>query len=257
MSEMETGNVGTGNIVQAIMKLPKFSTVLFYVSAVPFMVALVLFALHAHSEIPADRMWDMLQRPTCVNMILSGLSATGMLVAGTIQTVSAARRPKNPRRRLAVICAVLLAVAALFGLFFASRGASALTRAGNLWNCFDPSAYPGVVKILSFHYHPATLMDGESWEAWIDFRAGSTDAFTDTLHPPARGDEAEAFRVARESFPTFRPVSDGTVHCIRAESGFKGWIVPGDQPSRCAVIAWRSTPPSGANRPDIVHTVGL
>jgi F0F1-type ATP synthase membrane subunit c/vacuolar-type H+-ATPase subunit K len=225
------------------VKLPTFSTALFYVSAVPFTVALALVALSAHSEIPADRMWDMLERPTCVNMILSGLSATGMLVAGTIQAVSAERRPNNPRRRLAVIGAALLAVAALFGLFFASCGANALTCAGNLWNCLGSSAYPGVVKILSFQYHPATLVDGESWEAWIEFRAGSTDAFTDTLHPAAQGDETEALRVARETFQHFRPAPDGAVHCIRAESGFEGWIVPGESSSRCVVIAWRSTTP--------------
>ena len=225
------------------MKLPPFSSLLFYLSAVPFTVSLALFALQAHSAIPADRMWDMLQRPTCVNMILSGLSTAGMLVAGTIQAVSAARRPNNARRRLAVVGAALLAAAALFGLLFASHGANVLIRAGNLWNCFGPSAYPGAVKLLSFRYHPATLADGESWEAWIEFRAGSTDAFTDTLDSAVPGDETEALRLARETFPTFQPAPNGTVRCVRDESGFEGWIVPGDSPSRCVVIAWRPAPP--------------
>ena len=225
------------------MKLPTFSTVLFYVSAVPFTVAFALCALQAHSEIPADRMWDMLQRPTCVNMILSGLSAAGMLVAGTIQAVSAARRPNNPRRCLAVVGAVLLAAAALFGLLFANHGFDVLTRAGNLWNCLGTSAYPGVVKILSFRYHPATLVDEESWEAWIEFRAGSADAFTDILRQAAPGDETEALRLARETFPTFQPAPNGTVRCVRDESGFEGWIVSGDSPCRCVIIAWRSKPP--------------
>ena len=225
------------------MNLPPFSSVLFYASAVPFTVSLALFALQAHSEIPADRMWDVLQKPTCINMILSGLSGAGMFLAGTIRAVSAARRPNNPRRRLAVVGAALLAAAASFGLFFASRGSNVLTRARNLSNCFNPGVYPGVVKILSFRYHPATLGDGESWEAWIDFRAGSADAFTATLHPAAQGDENEALHIARESFPAFQPASNGTVRCVRAESGFEGWIVPGDSSSRCVVIAWRSTSP--------------
>ncbi len=224
------------------MKLPAFSSVLFYASAVPFTVAFALFALQAHSEIPADRMWDMLQKPTCVNMILSGLSGAGMLLAGTIQAVSAARRPNNPRRRLTVVGAALLAAAALFGLFFASRGATVLTHAGNLGDCFDPSVSPGVVKILSFWYHPAMWKDGESWEAWIEFRDCSSDAFTATLHLAALGDETEAVRVSRETFPTFQPAPNGTVRCVRDESGFEGWIVPGDPSSRCVVIAWRSTP---------------
>ena len=225
------------------MKLPPFSTVLFYLSAVPFTVSLALFALQAHSEIPADRMWDMLQRPTCVNMILSGLSTAGMLVAGTIQAVSAARRPNNARRRLAVFGAALLAAAAFFGLLFACHGANVLIRAGNLWKCLGPSAYPGAVNILSFWYHPATLVDGESWEAWIEFRAGSTEAFSGTLDPAARGDESEALRLVQEAFPAFQPAPDGIVRCVRAESESEGWIVPDDSPSRCAIIAWRSKPP--------------
>ena len=225
------------------MKLPTFSTVLFYLSAVPFTVSLALFALQAHSAIPADRMWDMLQRPTCVTIILSGLSAAGMLVAGTIQAVSAARRPNNARRRLAVFGAALLAAAALFGLLFACHGANVLIRAGNLWKCLGPSAYPGAVNILSFWYHPATLVDSESWEAWIEFRADSADDFTDILRQAAPGDETEALRLARETFPTFQPAPNGTVRCVRDESGFEGWIVPDDSPSRCVIIAWRSKPP--------------
>ena len=225
------------------MKRKSFAILLFYVSAAPFAVSLVLFALNASSEMPADRMWDVLQRPTCFNIILCGLSGAGMLLSGTIWAASAARHPKNSQRCLAVIGAALFAAATLAGLFFAYCAAAKLACAENLFECLGTNAYPGVVRILSFYHHPASLVYEESWEAWIEFRAGSTDDFTDALHVAALGDEKEAVRLALDAFPSFHVAQTGTVHCVRAGSGFEGWIVPDDSPDRCVIIAWRSAAP--------------
>ena len=237
MHAIQWKNAG-GNV-----KRKPFSTLLFYVSAAPFAVSLALFALGAHSEIPVDRIWDVLQRPTCCKMILCGLSAAGMLLAGTIQAVSAARRPGKSQRGRVVVCAALSAVAALASMIFASLAASELAAAKTIFECFGPSAHPGVVRILSFYHHPASLVYEESWEAWIEFRAGSTDDFTDALHVAALGDEKEAVRLALDAFPSFHVAQTGTVHCVRDGSGFEGWIVPGDSPDRCVIIAWRSAAP--------------
>ena len=74
-------------------------------------------------------------------------------------------------------------------------------------------------------------------------RAGSTASFTDALHKAAPGDGKEAVRAAREAFPGFHVALAGTVHCVRDGSGFEGWIVAGDAPNRCVIIAWRSDAP--------------
>ena len=221
------------------MKRPAFSSVLVVCSTCVFFVALVLIALDAHSEIPADRMWEMLQKPACFHWILMALAVAGMLLAGAIRAASAARCPENPRRRLAATGAVVLGVAALSSAAFASWPVEQLIAARSICETLNGKAYFSIIHILDFRHHPKTLVDGDSWEAWIEFSVATTQDFTDTLSPAALGDETDAVRTARNTFPAFRPASPDTVRCVRLESGFEGWVVPGELPDHCVILAWR------------------
>ena len=221
------------------MKRPAFSSVLVVCSTCVFFVALVLIALDAHSEIPADRMWEMLQKPACFHWILLELAAAGMLLVGAIRAASAARCPDNPRRRLAIAGAVVLGVAALSSAAFASWPVDTLIASRGISEALNGNAHFSIIHILDFRHHPKTLVDGDSWETWIEFSETTTETFTDTLQPAALGDETWAVRAARDTCPAFRPASPDAVRCVRAESGFEGWVVPGEIPNQCVILAWR------------------
>ena len=221
------------------MKRPAFSSVLVVCSACVFFVALILIALNAHSKIPADRMWEMLQKPACFHWILMALAVAGLLLAGAIRVASSARCPDTPRRRLAVAGAVVLGVAALSSTVFASWPVNTLIASRVISEALNGNAYFSVIHILDFRHHPKTLMDGDSWEAWIEFSVATTKDFADTLQPAALGDETYAVRTAQKVFPAFRPASPDTVRCVRAESGFEGWVIPGESPNHCVILAWR------------------
>jgi len=199
--------------------------------------------LHAHSEILPERMWEDLQRPAC-RIFFYQWSALGCFAAAwALLGVDFLRRNAGRRRRAAAAGVAVSALFALASLGLACRSLGELNAASRVFETLDGDAYPGVVGLLDFRYHGSTPVDGPAFEARIEFNAGNAENFTKQSRPAASGDETEALRAAHEAFPAFRPNPSGTVLSIRPDSAWEGWIVPGESPVQCVVLAWKRTTP--------------
>ncbi len=218
------------------MKRPAAAHVLFVAALVLVVLMVLEVAAHAHSEIPTDRMWECLWKPHYRYRILCSLAAATGLLAFSVHVFSSARRPDHPHRRLAFAGAAACAALALSGFVLAGRLAMVFDAVGRIHENLAPNAYPGAIKVLDFRYSPPRFQTGASWKAWIEFTAGSIQDFAGTLPPADTADEAHA--AARETFSAFRPDANGRVRRLRPGNGFTGFLVPGESPVQCAIIAW-------------------
>ena len=186
-------------------------------------------------------MWEDLQRPGCWIFFYQWCAIGCFAAAWALLGVDSVRRNAGWRRRAAIAGIVASALFSLAAFVWANRFLEELCAAGQVCESLDGDAYPGVVRLLDFRYHGSMLVDGPSFEAWIEFNAGSAADFTKQSRPAASGDETEALRATHEAFPSFRPNPSGTVLSIRLDSAWEGWIVPGDPPTQCVVLAWKRT----------------
>ena len=199
--------------------------------------------LHVHSEISPESMWEDLQKPGCRISFCQWCAIGCFAAAWALLGVDSVRRNAGWRRRAAIAGVVVSAFFSLSAFVWASRFLEELRTAGLVYDSLDGEAYPGVVRLLDFRYHGSSPTDGPSFESRIEFNAGNTADFTKQSRPAALGDETEALRAAREAFPSFRPNPSGTVLSIRPDSAWEGWIVPGESPVQCVVLAWKRTTP--------------
>ena len=192
------------------------------------------------SEFPPEKFWALYGKPACQYHILVFMSIGLFLVGCLIYAMEAFRRNSGWRRRGAMAGIVISMLGSLVAFVFAIRSAEKLSASGKVWQCLGKNAYPGVVKVLDYRYHCGTILqDRPYFKAWIEFEAGTTEDFTCESVSVALGDEKEALRMAKEAFWAFKPNSDGRVLAIRRDSKWEGWIVPGESPDQCVVIAWR------------------
>ncbi len=170
------------------------------------------------------------------------LAAGGFLFAGAfVRALVAGGRGEIRPRFLASACAAVFAVCSAFS-FAASWFSVAEWRAPyDICEAFGDDAYPGLIGIVGFRYHPPMPWSGSSYAAWTEFRAASPRFFceeTDSGAERAGADVARlAIRKARKTFPDFRPEPGETVFVV-ARNGAPRWtIVLGDNPSECVVLA--------------------
>ncbi len=170
------------------------------------------------------------------------LAAGGFLFAGAfVRALVAGGRGEIRPRFLATACAAVFAVCSAFS-FAASWFSVAEWRAPyDICEAFGDDAYPGLIGIVGFRYHPPMPWSGSSYAAWTEFRAASPRFFceeTDSGAERAGADVARlAIRKARKTFPDFRPEPGETVFVV-ARNGAPRWtIILGDNPSECVVLA--------------------
>ena len=217
-----------------------FATVLFAVAGVLLLGFLVQVFASVHSEIPPEKTWELLTAPALWSSLFQA-AALGFFLAGwAVLGTGAIRRRNAGRRRRAAIAAV---IGCLFGslaaFVWAAGRANDLMFPGRVWEAFDSDAYPGVIQLLGFRGHGSTLVGKPSFEAWIEFKAGNVASFTDRTPPAAPVDKTGTLRAACAAFPRFRPDPSGRILAIRPDTKWKGWIVPGESPIRCVVLATR------------------
>ena len=215
-----------------------FATVLFAVAGVLLLGFLVQVFASVHSEIPPEKTWELLTAPALRSSLFQA-AALGFFLAGwAVLGTGAIHRNACHRRRSAIAAVVVCLLGSLAALVWAAGRANDLMLPGRVFETFDFDAYPGVIQLLGFRGH-ATLVGKPSFEAWIEFKAGNVASFTDRTPPTAPGDKTEPLRAACAAFQRFRPDPSGRILAIRPDSKWKGWIVPGESPIRCVVLATR------------------
>ena len=167
-------------------------------------------------------------------------AAGGFLLASV--AVRAVRAGKNGgKRTLAFACTAVLAVASFYSFFSAVSSFAAWRAPYDISDAFGDDAYPGLIEIVGFRYHPPTPWSESSYEARTEFRAASPRFFceeTDSGAERVGADVARlAIRKARKAFRAFRPDSGEAVFVV-ARNGAPRWtIVLGENPSECVVLA--------------------
>ena len=215
-----------------------FATVLFAVTGVLLLGFFVQVFTSVHSEIPPEKTWELLTAPALRSSLFQA-AALGFFLAGwAVLGTGAIRRNAGRRRRAAIAAVIVCLLGSLAAFVWAAGRANDLMLSGRVFETFDSDAYPGVIQLLGFRGH-ATLVGKPSFEAWIEFKAGNVASFTDRTPPAAPGGAAEALRAACAAFPRFRPDPSGRILAIRPDTKWKGWIVPGESPIRCVVLATR------------------
>ena len=225
----------------AVWKRPRLvSAILFVVAGLLWLSSLVLVGLFCPSEIAPEKMWEQLQRPFCW-IYCQKFTALGCFAAGwAILRIKHVRQNVGWRRQTAIVFVVVSALVSLGSFSWAAnRFLLELNAAHRISDSLDSDAYPGIIRVLDFRYHCLGFVDRPSYEAWIEFHAGNTEAFTDELQPAAIGDHAVALRKAHEVFPAFHSNPAGTVLSIRLDATYEGWVIPGESPIQCVVLAWR------------------
>ena len=214
------------------------ATVLFAVAGVLLLGFLVQVGVSVHSEIPPEKTWELLTAPALRSSLFQA-AALGFFLAGwAVLGTGAIRRNAGRRRRAAIAAVIGCFFGSLAAFVWAAGRANDLMLPGRVFETFDSDAYPGVIQLLGFRGH-ATLVGKPSFEAWIEFKAGDVASFTDRTPPAAPGDKTEPLRAACAAFPRFRPDPSGRILAIRPDSKWKGWIIPGESPIRCVVLATR------------------
>ena len=215
-----------------------FATMLFAVAGVLLLGFLVQVFASVHSEIPPEKTWELLTAPALRSSLFQA-AALGFFLAGwAVLGTGAIRRNAGRRRRAAIAAVIGCLFGSLAAFVWAAGRANDLMLSGRVFETFDSDAYPGVIQLLGFRGH-ARRVDTPSLEAWIEFQAGNVASFTDRTPPAAPGGAAEALRAACAAFPRFRPDPSGRILAIRPDTKWKGWIVPGESPIRCVVLATR------------------
>ena len=210
-----------------------FATVLFAVAGVLLLGFLVQVFASTHSEIPPEKTWELLTAPALRSSLFQA-AALGFFLAGwAVLGTGAIRQNAGRRRRAAIAVVVVCLLGSLAAFVWAAGRANDLMLPGRVFEALDDRAYPGLIQLLDFRVR------GSSFAARIEFKAGNTEAFTRQSRPAAPGDATEALRAARDVFPRFRPDPSGRILAIRPDSKWKGWIVPGESPIRCVVLATR------------------
>ena len=212
-----------------------FATVLFAVAGVLLLGFLVQVFASVHSEIPPEKTWELLTAPALRGSLLES-TALGFFLAGwAVLGTGAIRRNAGRRRRAAIAAVVGCLFGSLAAFVWAVGRANDLMLPGRVFEALDDRAYPGLIQLLDFRVR------GSGFAARIEFKAGNTEEFTRQSRPAAPGDAAEALRAARDAFPSFRPDPSGRVLCIRPDTKWEGWIVPGESSIRCVVLATRKS----------------
>ena len=194
--------------------------------------------LISHSELAPEKMWACFQRPACLTEFLHGVYV-GCLAAGiALLGIDHLRRYVGWRRRAAIAGITASALVSLVAFAWSSRPLEVLFAARGISSRLGLATPSEAIKVLDFRYHHSTLVDGPSFEACVELASGNVGAITNGLRPAAIGDDAEALRMARETFPWFTPNPDGAVLSIRKGVEYEGWIVPGASPTQFAIFAW-------------------
>ena len=165
-------------------------------------------------------------------------TATGFLSAGfAVCAVGAVETGRIRSRGLAILCAALLAVGSVASFVGAGISVAAWVASRCVCDAFGDDAYPGLIVLPGFRYHPATPWSGATYEAWVSFEAASPEFFCENSERAAPDEARRAIRKACRAFPAFRPNSRETVF-ITGENGVPRWrIVLGARGAECVVLA--------------------
>ena len=165
-------------------------------------------------------------------------TAAGFLSAGfAVCAVGVVETGRIRSRRLALLCAALLAVGSVASFVGAGISVAAWVASRCVCDAFGDDAYPGLIVLPGFRYHPATPWSGATYEAWVSFEAASPEFFCENSERAAPDEARRAIRKACRAFPAFRPDPREIVF-VTGENGVPRWrIVLGARGAECVVLS--------------------